>query len=281
MRFLIWCKTYGHRLAHKLQPWGVGLTFVGLLIASLAFMVDLEDRQSERTFRAWQVVRGFENQVRDERVPGEVVGAYGSSLRVALEFLNRDFEGFICGSGVGFVSKYLTGNLTRRCVFPRKNKESLTRISAFSSDLTGASLAGANLSSAVLQYVNFSHADLTGADLSEADLTGAQLVRAHLTGANLKNAWLTGADLTGANLTTADLTGVDFEYADLARTSLNCADIARAEFQDAKNLEQQQLNAACGTAKPRNLPSDLGWTSRECPRRERALTSMQRGGPDR
>ena len=65
-----------HRAVHELQPWGIVLTLVGVVIALITIMVDLEDRQSERIFRAWQVVRGFETQEVQSDTP---VGASGSS----------------------------------------------------------------------------------------------------------------------------------------------------------------------------------------------------------
>ena len=95
------------------------LTYIGVWIALIAFMVDLEDRKSERTFRAWQVVQGFES--RDVK-PDTRAGASGSSLREALEFLNREFDGFVCGSKVRYLSELLTGNDRRECLFPKKKQ---------------------------------------------------------------------------------------------------------------------------------------------------------------
>ena len=79
-------------------------------------MVDLEDRQAERTFRAWQVVL--------------TVRTAGSSRREAVEYLNREFDGRWCGFWMNRVSKQLTGNNRRKCLNPRKARESLVGIEA-------------------------------------------------------------------------------------------------------------------------------------------------------
>ena len=109
------------------EPWGIILTLIGLVIALITVVVDLEDRQSERTFRAWQVVREYEDRA----------GAPGSSLREALQFLNREFDGAWCGFLVSWTSQRLTGN-RRECLFPRKVGESLAgRIPDFPEQCVG------------------------------------------------------------------------------------------------------------------------------------------------
>ena len=40
----------------EFEPWGIFFTLVGVVVALVTIVVDLEDRQAERTFRAWQVV---------------------------------------------------------------------------------------------------------------------------------------------------------------------------------------------------------------------------------
>ena len=152
-----------HRFLRAFEPWGIVLALFGVVIALVTIWVDLEDRQAERTFRAWQLVL--------------TVPSAGSSRREALEYLNREFDGFLCGAPVEWASGLLTGNRRRRCLFPQKERESLAGIEEIGADL--------------------STADLTGAFLMGADLT-----RANLVGANLTRAFLAGTDLTQAQLDT-------------------------------------------------------------------------------
>ena len=147
-----------HRFLRAFEPWGIVLALFGVVIALVTIWVDLEDRQAERTFRAWQLVL--------------TVPSAGSSRREALEYLNREFDGFLCGAPVEWASGLLTGNRRRRCLFPQKERESLAGIEEI------------------------------GADLSTADLVGANLVGANLVGANLTRAFLAGTDLTQAQLDT-------------------------------------------------------------------------------
>ena len=74
--------------------------------------------------------------------------------------------------------------------------------------------------------------DLSNANLNDADLSGANLCAADLSGANLNNAHLTDANLTNANLS------------------------------GARNLDQAQLDRACG--QPWALPDGLR-SNKECP----------------
>lgn len=297
----------GRRLdnaVRRFEPWGIVLTFIGLLAALLTVAVDLEDRQAERIFRAWQIVWGFQNQVeqadqdggQSESLSPERVGASGSSLREALEYLNREFPGRFCGSWIRWVSLSLTGNNNRECLFPAKDRESLAGLkgrsadlqSAFlvdanlasadlsvaflpDADLTGAFLRGADLRGALLLNANLASTDLRGADLTGASLADASLRGADLTGADLSDASLWGADLTGADLTGADLTdailwGAVLTDADLSGTDLTNARLSSmsASLPDVVGLTQKQLDSACGDT-PVSLPTDRTWRSRPCP----------------
>ncbi|MDE0418065.1 MAG: hypothetical protein OXI95_14175 [bacterium] len=51
------------------EPWGIFLAILGLLITLTAFLIEMEDRQAERTFRAWEFVLTNE----------EAAQAYGAS----------------------------------------------------------------------------------------------------------------------------------------------------------------------------------------------------------
>ena len=129
-------------------------------------------------------------------------------------------------------------------------------------DLSNTDIRGANLFKA-----NFSGADLFGANLSraflrEADLSGARLFGANLSGARLFGANLSEADLFGADLFGADLSGADLSEADLRGADLSGADLREIDLRYARNLTQEQIDAAKGdgtTQLPSNLQIPNGW----------------------
>jgi len=91
------------------------------------------------------------------------------------------------------------------------------------------------------------------AKLSRVDLSTASLVKANLRRADLSFANLSGAFLGGANLLMADLLGAD----------LSGADLRSATLIEARNLTQEQIERAKGSAATK-LPADLhmseSWT---------------------
>ena len=270
-----------HRVLCILEPWGIFGAIAALLFTFVAIMIDLERRQSERTFQAWQVLRALQNDRLGTGPPLRVIGSYP---REALEFLNREFVGYWCHDWVERLSIKLTGNDRRRCVFPAKTRESLAGLVApgtelltvnlFRANLEQADLSEANLAQAYLVDADFVQADLSRAslynanltrtDLSIANLEGASLVGADLTdavmpGANLAHACLIAADLSDTILSFANFSGASLYSADLRNAQLVGTDLSEADLAEVHNLEQFQLDGACGSAPPRNIPSGLTW----------------------
>lgn len=234
-----------HRFVQLFAPWGFFLTFFAVAIALVTFVVELEDRQVERTLRAWQVVLA-------ER-------PIGSSQREAFEYLNRQFNGCVCGSWVEWVSIRLTGNGRRECIVPKKQRESLARIEATGANLKDADLRDADLRGSILTASILKDADLRDADLGRATQprSADDDGRTVLLAADLRGADLTDADLSNAVLV---LPGAPFlSGADLAGTNLTRADLRNAD------LSQAQLDNACGDPPPRNIPTGLKWKSEPCP----------------
>ena len=191
------------KLVHGFAPWGIFLTMLGLLITLFGLVIELEDRQSERIFRAWATVTEVERQSRSR--PYEEVGlkwlsGSGSAAYQAIVFLNRDFNGRFCGLWLVPIFEFLTGNHTRTCFIPKKRKGSFAN-----RDFRGANFEFISLTSAVLVNVNFENANLENANLENAILVGANLADAILADANLEYAILEGANLEGANLENANL----------------------------------------------------------------------------
>ena len=105
-----------HRFVRDFEPWGIFLTLLGVALALFTFLYELEDRQAERTIRAWRLVLDVP--------PG------GSSRRETFEYLNLEFNGSVCGPPVRWAARLLTGNRRRGCIFPPKERESLAGIDA-------------------------------------------------------------------------------------------------------------------------------------------------------
>jgi hypothetical protein len=146
-------------------------------------------------------------------------------------------------------------------------RDDLRNANLGSANLSGANLSGANLGGANLLSANLSgaaliRANLSGANLGAANLSGATLGRANLSGALLTSANLSGANLSAANLTDADLDSADLSGAKLNVANLSGAHLDRANLSDVKNLEQTQLDAACGDAATK-LPE--GFALKPCP----------------
>ena len=273
------------RLVRAFEPWGILLTVVSVSIAMAAFILDLEQRQVERTFRAWQVVDLYE-----ERTAATTSGFESrSTLRTAVEFLNWRSPGFICSPAVERISVILGGSLGRTCIFPRKARESLGGLKAGFADLSGANLSGAylvgahfsraDISRSNLSHVNLSASDLSDANLFAADLSDARLAHAQLSGAilldaDLSRAVLSDANLTGANLRMADFSDANLSRSDLSNAILDEANLLGANLSNAnlkgalldsvRQLTQIQLDSACGSSSPLALPPGLRWNSGEC-----------------
>ena len=166
-----WAARNIHRLVCKLEPWGIIVAMAGVVPASITFIVEFEDRQDEREFRAWQVV-------------GTVEAGFG--VREAIEYLNQEARGRFC---IPSITSKRDGSPARRCLIPRKERQSLAGVDVQDHDLTGVDLTKAILSNeARLDKTILKDAILTDADLTDAYLGGADLTDANLTRANLRDA---------------------------------------------------------------------------------------------
>ena len=212
------------RFVEAFQPWGIVFAFLGLLGAVVAFMVESEDRQSERIFRAWDVVLTSTGQSAYKLTRGDNrLRRPDAGLRRGLEYLNRDFEGRWCNSVANAISVYVTGNDQRRCVFPRKPRELLMVL-----DLRSTSLQGVQLSDAMLAFSDFRKSFLINANFS----------RANLLYTDLSEALVVGVDFRGA----------DFQNSILTKTTFGCTgdpgERKCTDLRGVKNLTCSQLSQA-------------------------------------
>ena len=194
-----------HHIVRAIEPWSILLTLIGLVLAFSTIMVEAEDRRSERIFRAWEVVL----RVTDTD-QGRPLGS-GSAIRQALEYLNRRFDGWGCFDLITRLSIEMTGNDKRRCLFPRKNRESLSRLSMGGIDLSDVDLRHANLTESILSNVNF-----VDAMLSDATFNGSTIVDGRFNGADLQRAKFYDATLSGVFLLCADMSGAELGAATLS-----------------------------------------------------------------
>ena len=282
------------RTAHQLiviaQPWGILFAVVGVGIAGLSLLIDLDDRLLDRKHRAWTILLHVSSRgVTDGRREGT-----GTSIRSSLELLNRRFDGRWCFDWVQTISEYTTGNTGRRCILPRQMSESFAdfklpnmilsgaelpearfhRASLYNASFSDANIRGATFSFANLEQVSFSCADmrrasLYGAKLQKARLRHAILIEADLTRANLKGARasfaklraavledsvLDGADLGAASMIGARLDGASMRATRLREANLEGSSFGRADVADAifedANLTSADLSEVAGLTEP-------------------------------
>ena len=281
-------RAFGERLRNRnwyrtIEITALLLGILGVLPALFTFWIESDDRLSERTFRAWEIIlavsdRNVEEtqpEVGDQNVEEGAPVAAGSTAREALEFLNRKFDGRFCSALLRRVSIAVTGNARRRCLFPAKEKAildylrlprvNLNGINLDSAQLRVANLRGVTLFDAVLTNAQLGYADLSNADFTGADLTGAILNRAVLDDAIFWFADLTGAEIDGRSLRDASFCGanlseVDFGESDLQGCNFENADLSGADLQNTLGLMPHQLQVACAEpgAQPM-LPAGLTW----------------------
>lgn len=251
-----------------IEPWGISLAVIGLLLALIAFLIELEDRQSERIFRAWDVV-----------LKSEASRASGGSARQALEYLNREYDGWGCGILMHQISLTFTGVKSRECLIPRKRRESFISVQLPKAILVGANLEGAILDNANLASSSLAHSNLRGASLAGVNLESVNLYGADLSFSDFDDTLsfisdifgATGPRLENTNLQNALLAEANLSDADLGRTLLTGAiltqsDVSGARLASVIGLTQEMLDRACGARPPATLPKDLSWRSQRCER---------------
>lgn len=161
----------------------------------------------------------------------------------------RDFE-----ERIDLSSAYLEGlNLAREEIELAKGDKKEWEVGPY---IKKSDFRGANFWRADLARAQFPSVLLDTADFGQANLTSANFTYAHLHWANFEGTRAIGtsfkdAELGGASFVGADVTRADFDGANLDGTAFNGVDLSKAV-----NLDQHQLNQACGddkTVLPRGL----------------------------
>lgn len=263
----------------KIKPWKIVFALILVVFGLGKLMFESGDKYLDPTIQVREFVQN--------------TSPVGISHRGPLEYLNRDFDGFACSGLVNVLARWITGEGHRMCLVPAKHRESLKGIDVAGADLNSIELMFARLSGANLSSTNLSFSNMGISDLSFAQLIGARMHEAYLrfavlTFANLVGAELIGADARGvamskSNLEAADLSGADFSKATLRDSNFTNAvlrstilrgahlllsdftnaDLTDADLMDA-DITQEQLDSACGSAAPKNLPEGLVWRSGPC-----------------
>ncbi len=241
-------------IAHLLDEWDLFriLEKIGLLIAVIVFIVEVNDRTEQRIFEAWQVVNDGK-------------GSQSGVVRLALERLHK--EGFSLSginvektnllrvelNKVDLINANLSGadlsdaNLSRADLGGAKLiSTNLTFAKLSRANLSGANLSGANLSGANLSVANLSLANLSGANLSLADLSGAYFIGARLSAARLSAAYLSRANLSFTDLSGAYLSGANLSFTDLTSADLTDTKFWHKDFDESetKNITPKQIKQA-------------------------------------
>ena len=231
-----------HRLITTIEPWGILVAAIALVLTVVQFWVDYRDRVNERAVRAWTLVT--------TAAPGN------SGKKEALEYLNSE-DGLCFGWLWGWCAIVLKPQTALVGIDLSYSRLGLSQAPLGLSAL-GLAGRGVYLQHANLPEANLSHANLSGANLFDANLSGATFLRADLSHAflpmtDLSDANLSGANLSGvfsfdANFTKADLSGADLSaailpmailseanlvHATLARVDLRGADLCEADLSRA------------------------------------------------
>ena len=128
-RFLILVLTGINNFVRIVEPWGVFLGVIALLLAVISFAIELDDQRDERLFRAWEFLHEYDQSARklDNRESNLFVSPAGA-VHQALEFLNRNYEGEFCASWLKATFQFFTGSTNRKCLFPPRTRQSLANL---------------------------------------------------------------------------------------------------------------------------------------------------------
>lgn len=230
------------RLAKKLQTSAIIITLERLMIiiAAFLFIIDLSDREINRTNQAWEIV--------SNKAPGN------SGKTGALEYLNSHscWRTDIFNKKMRKMEKLSArGKRRRSCkLFSLKKRIPLTGINlSLSEGEEGTYLNGIDLQDAILVRANLAGANLLSAKLAGSTLNGAILKETILQETNLEYADLVNAKFQGAFMLDADLSDANLAGANLKGViQLTCD-----QLQKAHNWEEsyRDKDMACGAKIPK------------------------------
>jgi hypothetical protein len=94
-----------HRTVQEIEPWGILIAVVALVLSLASIWIDYADRVEERTVRAWQLLT--------TRAPGN------SGKIAALQYLNRE-DGLLCADALRGRLRWLRGDDTISCLISQR-----------------------------------------------------------------------------------------------------------------------------------------------------------------
>ena len=242
------------RFAKRFEPYGILIAVCALGVAFGTLWVEIDLRNKTLTALEQEKLLREEtlDALKNEKVLREVQ---------LLSVLINHFELSDSSDFIGYPG--------HREIFERvaRTKMDLSNLDASGLDFSKSN-GGINLNNANLRNVNFGGSDLSYAQLSNAKLNGADLEEAELYDANLINADLTDANLQKAKMNNSNLTGAVLGG---RRRFFKETDLSGVNFEDAKGLQQKDLDQACADLEepPVNLPKDskgkqLIWKDKPC-----------------
>src|SRR5262245_46910604 len=183
-------------------------------------------------------------------------------MLTGIDFAGSNFEGANL-TGTDFKGSTLDGS--------GFYKSDISRVSFRDSSLNGAnfekatglrtSFDGASAQGAKCQKAEFNRSTFNKTNLAGANMTKADVGRGSFRGANLEQVPFVLANISRSNFAGANLHGVDFRNAFTYNANFEDTDLS-----GVKNLQQQQLDVACGneaTVLPQGLKKPDRWACEE------------------
>jgi pentapeptide repeat protein len=262
-------RTIGQALGGAAVLIGAGFAYVQFLAQQRATYDQLQSAHD--LLISNQVAKGFE-QLAGVEVAMRLGGIYGLEgvMDTSPQYHNPVLEALCAFVREGTISKAASETGPRTDI-----QAALTVIGRRQPASGFIDLAGVKIPRADLNFADLRNAVLIGADLRNARLSRATLMRAKLIDANLSGAHLLAAELNyaflfNAHLNGALLMGADLRHAVLTGVDLSSADLSKASLIDVIDLNQAQLDKACG--EDAELPSGL--TLKPCPENKPAAPAF-------
>lgn len=150
-----------HNLVVIAQPWGILFAVVGVGIAGLSLLIDLDDRLLDRKYRAWTILLQVSSQT-TATTRASLTGSNTEDGARSQEIIHGRREGTGTSVRGALEDSILDG-------------ADLGAASMIGAQLDGASMRATVLGEANLEDSFFGRADVTDADFEDTNLTSADL----------------------------------------------------------------------------------------------------------
>ena len=218
---------YIHRTVKELEPWGIVLAVVALLVTLYELDVDRGVREATLFSLATEVFQ------KSRELDDTANRAAGNSFISATTKMGQ----------IRILEEMVELGISLRAI-----------------DASMVNLSQAQLKTADFRYANLRGTYFSGSDLSSTDFGDASLVEANLTGATLAKSDLTRANLSDSFLVCVNFSDAVFSEANLSNATTIGSDFTGADLRSARAITQGQLDDACGI----NVMLPLGLSIEDC-----------------